>query len=116
MLSCLSILVILSVPGSESRDHDVILGGAQLILGKPPGGREFGMGRDWGGFEEGEVSSRATRGQGGQDCTTQREGFQVSKRESEKNQQGEQKGGFVPICTVNLCRQSVYVYIIIVRM
>ncbi len=62
-------------------------------FGETPGGREIGMGRDWGGFEEGEVSSRATRGQGGRDRTTQREGFQVSKRglkgESEENQQGE---------------------------
>ncbi len=51
------------------------------------------MGRDWGGGEEGEVSSRPTWGQGGRDCTTQKEGFQVSKgglkRELKGNQQGE---------------------------
>jgi hypothetical protein len=39
------------------------------------------MGRD-GGDGEGEVSSRVTWDQGGQDSTTQKEGFQVSKRES----------------------------------
>ncbi len=33
------------------------------------------MGRDG----EGEVSSRVTLDQGGQDCTTRKEGFQVSK-------------------------------------
>jgi hypothetical protein len=42
------------------------------------------MGREWEGFEEGEVSSRATWGQGGRDSTTQKEGFQVSK--------GDEKG------------------------
>ncbi len=36
-----------------------------------------GMGRDG----EGEVSSRVTWDRGGQDSTTQKEGFQVSKRE-----------------------------------
>jgi hypothetical protein len=35
------------------------------------------MGRDG----EGEVSLRATWDQGGQDSTTQQEGFQISKRE-----------------------------------
>jgi hypothetical protein len=34
------------------------------------------------GDGEGEVSSRVTWDQGGQDSTTQKEGFQVSKRES----------------------------------
>jgi hypothetical protein len=51
------------------------------------------MGRDWGEFEVGEVSSRATWGQGGRDHTTQKEGFQVSKGglkgELKENQQGE---------------------------
>jgi hypothetical protein len=40
-----------------------------------------GMGRGW----EGEVSLRATWGQGGQDRTMQKEGFQVSKREWKGN-------------------------------
>jgi hypothetical protein len=70
------------------------------------------MGRDWGKFEEGEVSSRATWVQGGRDRTTQKEGFQVSKRglkgESKGNQQGKKKG----VCATLYC-QSVYVYIII---
>jgi hypothetical protein len=58
------------------------------------------MGREWGGKGEGEVSSQATWDQGGQDRTTQKEGFQVSKRDLRKgrdwqwkiakeNQQGE---------------------------
>jgi hypothetical protein len=42
---------------------------------------EFGMGRDG----EKEVSSRVTWDQGGQDSSTQKEGFQVSKR-------GEKRG------------------------
>ncbi len=77
----------------ESRDRDVVLVRRTTYFGETPGGLEFGMGRDWGGFEEGEVSSRATWGQGGRDRTTQKEGFQVSKRglkgESKGNQQGE---------------------------
>jgi hypothetical protein len=72
------------------------------------------MGRDWGGVEEGEVSSRATWGQGGRDRTTLREGFQVSERGSEGGIKGEParevKEGFAPY----LYRQSVYVYIVIV--
>jgi hypothetical protein len=39
------------------------------------------MGREWGGDEKGEVSLRVTWGQGGRDCTTPKEGFQVGKRE-----------------------------------
>ncbi len=42
---------------------------------------EFGMGREWGGDEKGEVSLRATWAQGGQDRITPKEGFQVSKGE-----------------------------------
>ncbi len=58
------------------------------------------MGKDWGGFEKGEVSLRATWGQGGWDRTTQREGFQVSERGSEGGIKGEPargvKKGFAP--------------------
>jgi hypothetical protein len=39
------------------------------------------MGRKWGGDGKGEVSFRATWGQGGQDRITPKEGFQVSKGE-----------------------------------
>jgi hypothetical protein len=64
------------------------------------------MGRDWGEFEEGEVRSLATWGPGGRDRTTQKEGFQVSKRElkgeSKGNQQGEEKGGLRHNYIVNL--------------
>jgi hypothetical protein len=45
------------------------------------GGREFGLGRDWGGFGKGEISLQATWDQGGQGCITPKEGFQVSKVE-----------------------------------
>jgi hypothetical protein len=38
------------------------------------------MGREWGGNGEGEISLRATWDYGGRDRTTQKEGFQVSKR------------------------------------
>jgi hypothetical protein len=69
------------------------------------------MGRDWGGFGEGEVSSRATWGQGGRDRTTQREGFQVSEREIKGEPARGAKEEFAPY----LCCQSVYVYIIIVE-
>jgi hypothetical protein len=41
------------------------------------------MRMEWGGDGEGEVSLRATWGQGGQDRITPKEGFQVSKREME---------------------------------
>ncbi len=50
-----------------------------MIVGETQGGQEFGMGREWEGFEEGEVSLRAPWGQGGRDRTTEKEGFQVSK-------------------------------------
>ncbi len=83
----------ITVPDYESRDRDVVLVRSTTYFGQTPGGREFGMGRDWGGFEKGEVSSRATWGQCGRDNTTQKEGFQVSKRglkgKSKGNQQGE---------------------------
>ncbi len=58
-------------------------------------GWEFGMGKEWGGNGEGEVSLRATWDQGGRDHTTQKEGFQVSKRDLRKgsNWQGEMAKG-----------------------
>jgi hypothetical protein len=68
------------------------------------------MGKDWGGFGEGEVSSRATWGQGGRDHTTQREGFQVSERGIKGESARGAKEGFAPY----LYCQFVYVYIIIV--
>jgi hypothetical protein len=69
------------------------------------------MGREWGGDEEGEVSLRATWGQGGQDRITPMEGFQVSKgewkRELTRNWQGEQKKGY---CAITILSTCVYVY------
>ncbi len=65
-----------------SWDRDVVLVGRTVDLG--PGGREIGVGREWGWSEEGVVSLRATWDQGGRDRTTQKEGFQVSRRELAK--------------------------------
>ncbi len=39
----------------RSRDRDVVLVRRTTYFGETPGGREFGMERDWGGFGEGEV-------------------------------------------------------------
>jgi hypothetical protein len=63
----------------RSRDRNVILVRRTIDLGC----WEFGMGREWGEDGEGEVSLRATWGQGGHDRITPKEGFQVSKREME---------------------------------
>ncbi len=68
---------ILVVPDHGSRDCDVVLVRRTISLGKP-----WGVGNlEWGGNGEGEVSLRATWGQGGRDRITPKEGFQVSKRE-----------------------------------
>jgi hypothetical protein len=71
---------------------------AHNLFGETLGWWEFGMGREWGGDEEGEVSLRGSWGQGGQDRITPKEGFQVSerewKRELIRNWQGEQKEGY----------------------
>jgi hypothetical protein len=55
----------------RSRDRDVVLVRRTIDLGC----WEFGVGREWGGDGEGEVSSRATWGQGGWDHFTSKEGF-----------------------------------------
>jgi hypothetical protein len=62
-----------------SRDRDVVLVRRTISSGKPEGVGNL----EWGGDGEGEVSLRATWGQGGRDCITPKEGFQVSKREME---------------------------------
>jgi hypothetical protein len=61
----------------RSRDRNVILVRRTIDLRC----WVFGMGGGWGGGGKGEVSLRATWGQGGQDCFTPKEGFQVSKGE-----------------------------------
>jgi hypothetical protein len=63
----------------RSRDREAVLVRRTIDLGC----WEFGMGRECGGDGEGEVSLRATWGQGGRDRITPKEGFQVSKREME---------------------------------
>jgi hypothetical protein len=91
----MSMVVIGPVPDLGSRDRNVVFVRRTFSSGKPRGGREFGKGREWGGDGKGEVSSRVTWGQGGQDRITPKEGFQVSKREMEgvkgkwKGKQGE---------------------------
>jgi hypothetical protein len=62
-----------------SRDRDVVLVRHTISSGKPRGVGNL----EWGGDGEGEVSLRATCGQGGRDRITPKEGFQVSKREME---------------------------------
>ncbi len=44
------------VPDPGSRDRDVVLVKRGACWGNPKGGREFGLGRDWGGFGKGEIS------------------------------------------------------------
>ncbi len=74
-----------------SRDHDVLLVRRMACWGNP-GGPGISSREGLGRIVEGEVSLRATWGQGGQDRTTQREGFQVSKGESKGNQRSASKG------------------------
>jgi hypothetical protein len=50
----------------RSRDHDVVLVRRTIDLRC----WEFGMGREWGGDEKGEVSLQVTWGQGGWDRIT----------------------------------------------
>jgi hypothetical protein len=66
---------VVSVPDHGSRDRDVVLVRRTISLGKPRGVGKLERGRNG----EGEVSLRATWDQGGQDRTTSKEGFQVSK-------------------------------------
>ncbi len=82
-----------------SRSRNVVLVGRTIDQGC----WEFGMGRDWGGFKEGEVSSRATWGQGGQDRTTQKEGFQVSKRGLKGELAKGAKKGDCAITVLSIC-------------
>jgi hypothetical protein len=72
-------LQVVLVPDLGSRDHNVVFVRRTISLGKPRGVGNL----DWGGDGKGEVSSRVTWGQGGQDRITPKEGFQVSKREME---------------------------------
>jgi hypothetical protein len=62
------------------------------------------MGRDG----EGEVSLRATWDQGGQDSTTQKEGFQVSKGKGDK---GESARGIKGECAITVIA-NLYICII----
>ncbi len=56
----------------RSQDHDVVLVGRTIKTGEALRGWEFGMGREWGGGCQ--FTSNL-----GQDRTTRKEGFQVSK-------------------------------------
>ncbi len=65
------------------------------------------MGRDG----EGEVSSRVTLDRGGQDSTTQKEGFQVSKG---GNWQRESARGVKRECSITETAKPIHVYHIII--
>ncbi len=68
------------------------LGKGAFSSGKPQGGRDFGMGREWGGMEVGRsvYEQPGTRVDG---ILSQQGGFQVSKRD----QKGESRSkGIAP--------------------
>ncbi len=69
-----------------------IVSKARGLVGKTQRGPGIWNGEGLGRGEEGEVSSRATWGQGGRYRTTQREGFEVSERGSERESKGNQQG------------------------
>ncbi len=61
-----------SCSGSCEPDLRCRLSKARIYLRKTPGGRDFGMGREWGGDGNGEIRLRATWDQGGWDPITAR--------------------------------------------
>ncbi len=68
---------------------------AHIWLGKPQGGRDLGLGREWGGDGNGEISLRATWDQGGWDPITARR-FQVSKGKQKGMEEGSRSKGIAP--------------------
>jgi hypothetical protein len=103
-----------SVPDLGSRDHDVVLVRHIACWGNP-GGSGIWNGEGLGRVVEGEVSSRATWGQGGRNRTTQREGFQVSKGESKENQRSASKGSKkIGLCHIYIVYLYMCIHIIIV--
>ncbi len=58
--------------GLVSQFCDVVLVRRTSGWENPKGGRDFGLGREWGGDGNGEFSLRATWDQGGQDPITAR--------------------------------------------
>jgi hypothetical protein len=70
-------MYVFLVPDHGSRDRDVVLVRRTISLGKPRGVGNL----EWGEDGEREVSLQATWEQGGRDCITPKEGFQVSKGE-----------------------------------
>jgi hypothetical protein len=82
---------------------------------KTPGGREFGIGREWGEGGKGEVSLRVTWGQGGQDRIMPKEGFQVSKREWKGSNRELARGvkqGDCAIIMLSICIHVQYIIIV----
>ncbi len=79
---------------------------ARGLVGKTQRGSGIWNGEGLGRFEEGEVSSRATWGQGGRDRTTQSEGFQVSERDQRGTSKGSKKG----VCAITILSICVCVY------
>jgi hypothetical protein len=80
------------VPGLVSRICDVVLVRRIFSSGKPRGGREFGMGREWGGGWKGGGQFTSNLGPRWTGSYDDKEGFQVSKREVGLKQQGIGKG------------------------
>jgi hypothetical protein len=76
--------------GLVSQCCDVVLVGAHLAR-ENPGGRDFGMGREWGGMETGRsvYEQPGTRVDG---ILSQQGGFQVSKGEWKGEQREVSKG------------------------
>jgi hypothetical protein len=68
------------------------------------------MGRDWGELRKGRSVHEQPGARVDENCTTLKEGFQVSVRGIKRKPARGGKDGFEPY----LYRQSVYVYIIIV--
>ncbi len=56
----------MNVPDLGSQICDVVLV-RRIFSSGTPGGWDFGMGREWGGDGNGEISLRATRDHGGRD-------------------------------------------------
>jgi hypothetical protein len=65
---CDDMTAMTTVPDRRSRDHEVVVVRRTIN----PGGRDFGMGREWGEDGSREISLWATWDQGGRDPTTAR--------------------------------------------
>jgi hypothetical protein len=98
--------------GVSQRERDRGRDRAEETERKRQRGRDRGEETERSDGGKGEVSLRATWGQGGQDRTTLKEGFQVSNRNrrgtDKETGKGNKKGG----CAITLYCHSMYMYII----